>query len=120
MEYSADEKKSHYDFLIDAIRYVERGDRITEDWMEEHKKKILAYRDFWPDMSRLNPEISNHHFRAWAVEVETLLVSLCNDIYTYKTFSVPDYHRFNQCVRRMADTFAEDDDFVGMLRDLKF
>lgn len=120
MNYSTEEKQSNYEFLMNAIRHVERGDRITEDWMEEHKDRILLYRGFWPDMSRLNPDIKDHNFRACAVEVETLLESLCGDIRTYKTFSVPDYHRFNLSMRRMAQTFAEDEDFTDMMSNLKF
>ena len=120
MNYSTEEKQSNYEFLMNAIRHVERGDRITEDWMEEQKDRILLYRGFWPDMSRLNPDVKDYNFRTWAVEVETLLESLCSDIRTYKTFSVPDYHRFNIGMRRMAQTFAEDEDFTDMMSNLKF
>jgi hypothetical protein len=120
MDYSDEEKRSNYEFLMNAIRHIERQERITEDWMEEHKDRILVYRDFWPDLSRLNPDVSEYKFRAWAVEVETLLSSLCEDIRVYKTFSVPDYHRFNLCMHRMADTLADDSDFADMMSMLKF
>ena len=120
MDYSDEEKRSNYEFLIDAIRHVEKGMRITEDWMEEHKNRILVYRDFWPDMSRLNSDVSEYKFRAWAVEVETLLQILCHDIHTYKTFSVGDYHQLNLSMRRMADTLADDSDFADMMSMLKF
>ena len=119
-EYSTEEKLSNYQFLIDAIRHVEQGKRITEDWMQEHSEKILFYRDFWPDLSLVNPDIKDHRFRAWAVEVETLLSTMCRDIKTYRSFSVSDYHRFNMCVRRMSDTFTEDEDVVELMSMLKF
>jgi len=120
MEYSPEEKQTNYEFMTEAIRHVERGERITEDWMEEHKDRILLYREFWPDISRLNPDVKEHNFRSWAVEVETLLQGLCSDIKTYKTFSVPDYHRLNMCLRRMADMLVEDSDFADMMSNLKF
>lgn len=120
MDYSDEDKQTNYEFMIDAIRHVEKGMRITEDWMEEHKDRILVYRDFWPDMSRLNPDVKDHRFRSWAVEVEVLLQSLCMDIKTYKTFFVPDYHRFNMSMRRMAEMLVEDSDFADMMSMLKF
>jgi hypothetical protein len=120
MELTAEEKESNYEFLINAIQHVERGRRITEDWIHEQSKRILYYRDFWPDLSRVNPDITDHRFRSWAVEVETLLTSLCSDIKKYRTFPVGDYHRFNMCVKRMSETFETDDDFVKLMSMMKF
>jgi len=119
-EYSDEKKESNYQFLLDAIEHVECGYRITEDWIQEHSEKILFYREFWPDLSRVNPEIRDHRFRAWAVEVETLLSSLCRDIKKYRTFPVGDYHQFNLCAKRMTESFNNDDDFVELMSMLKF
>ena len=109
MEYSDDAKFANYVFLIGAIRYVEQGRRITEDWMEVHKKRILTYRDFWVDMSRLNPDLPDARFRTAAVECETYLGILYDEILSTKTFSVDIYHQLNLSMRKMMESMFEDD-----------
>lgn len=112
--YNDEEKQANYMFLQSAIQHVQQGKRITEDWMEEQKEMILIYRDFWPDMTCLNPDIRDFRFRAQAVEAETLLTLLYEEICETNTFSVDTYHVFNMCVDKMADTFCEDEDVSNM------
>ena len=112
--YNDEEKQANYMFLQAAIQHVQQGKRITEDWMEEQKEMILIYRDFWPDMTCLNPDIRDFRFRAQAVEAETLLTLLYEEICETSTFSVDTYHVFNMCVDKMADMFLEDEDVSKM------
>lgn len=113
-EYSDDERYTNYKFLENTIRHVRNQERITEDWMEEHKARIIAYREFWHDMTRLNPEIKEYWFRALAVEAETLLTLLYEEILETKTFLVETYHAFNECVYKMAQTFVDENDLADM------
>jgi hypothetical protein len=118
-EYSDDEMHQNYLFLQEAIRHVQSGQRITEDWMEEHKERILLYRDFWHNISLLNPDIKERRFRSLAVEAETLITLLTEEIYYTKTFSVETYHTFNMCMSKMTDAFLDDDDFAEMFSAAK-
>jgi hypothetical protein len=113
-EYSDGERYTNYKFLENTIRHVRNQERITEDWMEDHKSRIVKYREFWHDMSRLNPEIKEYWFRALAVEAETLLTLLYEEILETKTFTVESYHAFNECVYKMAQTFLEEEDLAEM------
>ena len=113
-EYSDDERYTNYKFLENTIRHVRNQERITEDWMEEHKARIIAYREFWHDMTRLNPEIKEYWFRALAVEAETLLTLLYEEILETKSFTVEAYHAFNECVYKMAQTFVDENDLADM------
>ena len=118
-EYSDYEMHENYLFLQQAITHVQSGKRITEDWMEEQKERILMYRDFWYDMSKLNPDITERRFRMLAIEAETLLTLLSEEIHYTKTFSVETYHTFNTCISKMTEVFLEDDDLASMFSGAK-
>ena len=117
--YTDNQKVSNYFFLLEAIRHVQNGRRITEDWMEEQKCRILLYREFWPDLSALNPELSDYNFRAYAAESESLLSGLCDEIREFKTFTVQTYHTLNTCLFRMSEMFDEDNEIADLLSSVK-
>jgi hypothetical protein len=118
-EYTEEDRKANYMFLKDAIHHIQMGKRITEDWMEEHKARILTYRNFWLDMSILNSDNQGHRFRASAIEAETLLTLLYEEILETKTFTVDTYHAFNMAICRMADELGDDSDISDLFSAVK-
>lgn len=84
-------KQANYNKIVEAINFILSGGRITEDWMEEHKTRILMYREWIPDYNLIDPEIENEEFRKKAYETEVLMRNLVEAIVRTKTFNVKFY-----------------------------
>ena len=102
-----DEQKSHnYEVLTQSIETMKNG-RITEDWMEDHKRQIWFYWKSFSDLSNIEPENKDVQFRAIASTGEFLLNRLVSQIKEYGAFDVTDYLQFCENLKFMVDYFAE-------------
>ena len=112
--YTDDQKYSNYNHIIDVIKHIKTGQRITEDWMEEEIAWIRTIRDFYPDMSRLNPEIVDKRWRAMAEECELVLSELIWEINETRKFPIALCLRLHENIKKMFD-FQLTDDEIEML-----
>jgi hypothetical protein len=97
-----DEKFSNYCRLVETIQFIEGGGRITEDWIEYHKKVIQEYRNAFPDnLQTINEEIRDKEFRTLAQQADVLMNSLMTSIQYEKTFKLGQYHMLLQRLFRM-------------------
>lgn len=88
-----EEKYANYCRLLETIDFIEKGERVTEDWMEDNKHHIQAIRLAFPEgFQNVNPEIKDKEFRKLANETETIMNSLIVSIQYDKTFKVGHYY----------------------------
>ena len=81
----------NYCLLERTVKFLESGGRVTEEWMEEHRKYILKYYEVFPNFSEVNQEIKDPTFRKNAEECEVLLGTLIQSIRTNRFFNVKFY-----------------------------
>lgn len=79
-----------------TVTFLTNGGKVTEDWMEEHTKYILKYREVFPNLRQTNPEVEDRKFRKTAEEGEVLLSNLIQNIQVNRFFNVKFYLTFNQ------------------------
>lgn len=118
MEPSQDQKEENYLRLVTTSKYIEEGGRITEDWMEEHKKLILQYREIFPNIALVNQEMMDSSFRKLCNDTETLLAYLVNTIKTDKTFNVKLYKSLNDHIIKICSTIMDMNDITSLMNML--
>jgi hypothetical protein len=101
--------------LLQTIQSLESGVRLTEDWYCEHTDHILKYREVFPDFGRINEEIEDSEFRRKAVETETILSNLVNEIKSRGTFTVKMYLLLNKHMKDLTDIILGEDELLEML-----
>lgn len=100
----------NYCRLKRTVTFLANGGRVTEDWMEEHKRHILKYREIFPDISETNVEIGDPEFRKTAQESEVLLQNLIRTIQTSRFFSVKFYLMLNEHLIKLTEhLFTQDE-----------
>lgn len=102
-----------------TTQYLDHGGRITEDWMEDHKKLILKYRSWFTDYGNVNLDITEPGFRKCCAEVEELLSHLARSIWSEKTFDVNVYHNFVKHMYQIVETINTDDEMTMLLSMLE-
>lgn len=108
MEYS--DPLQNYCRLKTTAVFLQTGGRVTEDWMEEHKKHIMKYFDMFPRFGEINEDITDHEFRKKAKETETLLCYLVDSIQKTRTFNTNVYRMLNEHMIYLCETiFSEDE-----------
>jgi hypothetical protein len=110
-----DEKHQNFLKILSTTRYLDDGGEITEDWLDEHKWRILQYREWIDDYSSVNSEIEDFKFRKCCSETETLIRQLCHSISATGTFNVKIYHIFIRHMKEILDTVYTDDDMAELL-----
>jgi hypothetical protein len=115
-DYSDDEKYQNFKQLLSTIEHIQSKKRITEDWMEEHKKRILMYRDYFGDFNRVNPDCKDRTFRKLASDIELLLNHLVWEVQEEKSFTVDMYLKLNVGFKRLIEIMCDDlsDMFASM------
>ena len=100
----------NYCLLQRTVTFLTNGGRVTEEWMEEHRRHILKYREVFPDFSQTNMEIKDPGFRKLAQETEVLLSNLIKSIEMNRFFNVKFYLMLNQHMIKMCEfVFTEDE-----------
>lgn len=120
-DYTQEQKENHYTTLLDTVRHYETRQRITEDWMEEHKKMILRIREYYSNISLANLDIQDRQFRALADDTELILSHLVHEIQTEKTFTVDMYYKMCRNLKKLVEIAWQVDDLSDLLNNsLKF
>ena len=89
--FTDEQKYQHWLQVFNAIKFIENGERITEDWMEDQKYHILRWRDWFSNFSNINPEIEDPTFRLRCVYAEGIMQQLVVMIRETKTFDPSVY-----------------------------
>lgn len=120
-EYTDAQKAYNYNMLMDALDHHTNNKRITEDWMEEHKKFIMLIRHTYDNFALANTDIQERQFRALAEDTELILSHLAYEIQTDKTFTVSVYFNLCRNIKRMYEITSEVDDLSELMNgSLKF
>lgn len=115
-ELSDDRRQANYCHLLETIAFIEKNERITEDWIELQKEFIQDVKNFFIcGFQTLNPEIKNKEFRILANETETIINSLITSIQYDNTFKVKHYSSF---LNRLLNLFQRVHEFHGSGEEL--
>lgn len=114
IDYTDQEKSNHYRILLDALHHYETKKRITEDWMEEHKKMILIMRDYYTNISLANIDLQDKTFRSLADDSEMLLCHLVYEIKETRTFTVEIYYNLCRNLKRMFEIALQMEDLSDL------
>ena len=86
------ERHLHYRQIVETIAYINSQEfRLTEDWLEEHKRRILMYREWFPNYNLVDPEVEDETFRRKCQETETLMAQLADCVKRRTMFPVKFY-----------------------------
>ena len=133
-EYTEDERYEHYCALNNAMddiiqtlnKYIMGTDiinnKVTPEWIKEHSKLIIRYRDWISDYSQISPEIEDGEFRIKAEGIEFFLNCLCDQLRKHGTFDISVYYRLNQYIKSVVDykvPINEENDLSNMLSAMK-
>jgi hypothetical protein len=99
----------NYCRLQRTTKFLQTGGRITEDWIEEHRRHVRKYCEIFWNMSEFHPEITDPTFRQKAKEVEVLLE------YLRITFDVRGYFQLNQDLIQMTEILMTEDDLLACM-----
>jgi hypothetical protein len=75
-----EQKYKNYEDMVNTIKFLEHGGDLTQDWIQEHKERILKYRSWIPNFANLHSEIESEEFRVKCWETEVVIQQLCNTI----------------------------------------
>jgi hypothetical protein len=107
--------ESNYIRLLNTISELESGIRVTEDWVEEHKKNILEYREAFPNFRAVNEEFRDKEFRRKADESEVLMSNLVHEIKVSGTINLRYYLILVKHIKTMCDLIWDEHDLSDML-----
>ena len=120
-EYTEDERYEHYCALNNAMDDI-INNKVTPEWIKEHSKLIIRYRDWISDYSQISPEIEDGEFRIKAEGIEFFLNCLCDQLRKHGTFDISVYYRLNQYIKSVVDykvPINEENDLSNMLSAMK-
>jgi chemotaxis regulatin CheY-phosphate phosphatase CheZ len=116
--YSDTEKYQNYMQIINALKHIETGQRITEDWMEDNKWLIEKWRDWIDDYSTINSDMQSRDFRKLCSETETIMQYLIRSIRSTKTFDVKVYTLLLRHMKKICDTIFSDKEMEDLMEML--
>lgn len=121
MSYTEEQCANHYRILVETIEFLLKERRITEDWMEKHKRIIITYDETFPyGFDNINQEIDNPEFRKLALTATIAMNSLIESINCHKTFNIKQYLTFSQTIKRMVDLVNDfHEDFMESFANMK-
>ncbi len=100
----------NYCLLERTVKFLQSGGRVTEEWMEEHRRHILKYYEMFPNFSQVNQEVTDPTFRKTAQDCEVLLGNLIQSIRINRFFNVKFYLMLNQHMIKLCQyIFTEDE-----------
>lgn len=100
----------NYCRLERTVKFLQNDGRVTEEWMEEHRRYIMKYHEMFPNFSQTNVEIKDPTFRTTAQACEVLLNNLVQSIRTTRFFNVKFYLMLNQHMIKLCQfIFTEDE-----------
>jgi len=118
MDFTDDQKGENYCRIIASINDIRSNAGITEDWMYDQMKFIKMCREFFPDMSKLNPEVTDRRWRAMAENCELILSQLVFEIRETRSFSLPLYRSFCENIKKMFEMVMTDDELAQLMSSM--
>lgn len=109
----------NYFRLLTAIKDIETGTRLTEDWFEEHKRHILKYRNEFPNFKEVNKDTRDQTFRRKADETEIILSNLVHEIRVSHTFTPKMYLLLNKRMKELCDIMWGEDELLEMMGSMR-
>ena len=85
-----DDPQKNYDDMIETIQFIESKQPITTDWVDMQFERIQKFREVFPNLDEINPDVENEEFREKAKESELIMITLINDI-EYNELNVENY-----------------------------
>ena len=116
--YTEDEKYRNFQSLLSTIDYIQSKKRITEDWMEAHKQKILMYREYFGDFNKVNIDCKDRKFRKLAEDTEMLINHLVWEIQETGYFTVEMYLKLIIGFKQMTEIMVATDDLSTMFGEM--
>lgn len=113
--FSDSEKLDNYMEIVNTLKFLDSGGRVTEDWMERHKWVIQRWRDWVFDYSEVNREVEEKVFRKTCNETETLISYLVQSIRTTKTFDVKVYYILLTKMKYICDNIIHADELEMLM-----
>jgi hypothetical protein len=104
--YTEEQMTRNYEVLLQSIQTMRTG-RITEDWMEDHKRQIWIYWNWFSNLSNFEPDNGDVQFRAVASTGEVLLNRLVSQIKEHGTFHPHEYLQFCENINFMIDYYQD-------------
>lgn len=101
--------------ILTAIKDIESGARLTEDWFEEHRQHILKYRDVFPNFREVNEDTQDHRFRNKAEETEIILSNLVHEIQVKYIFTPKLYLLLNKHMKELCEILWGEEELLEML-----
>jgi hypothetical protein len=120
-EYTEDERYENYCALSNAMNEIVNN-KVNYEWIKEHSKLIIRYRDWISDYSKISPEIEDGEFRIKAEGIEFLLNCLCEQLKKHGTFDINVYYRLNEYIKHVVDykiSSNEEDELVNLISAMK-
>ncbi len=109
----------NYFRLLTAIKDIETGTRLTEDWFEEHKRHILKYRHEFPNFKEVNKDTRDQTFRRKADETEIILSNLVHEIRVSHIFTPKMYLLLNKRMKELCDIIWGEDELLEMMGSMR-
>ena len=119
--FTEEEKHENYCVLSNAMNDIVNN-KVNYEWIKEHSKLIIRYRDWISDYSKISPEIEDGEFRIKAEGIEFLLNCLCEQLKKHGTFDINVYFRLNQYIKHVVDykiPVNEENDLVNLISAMK-
>ena len=101
--------------IIQTVKYLNQGGPITDDWRRIHTEHIREYREACDDFSTIQDDIEDVEFREAATKVETLINTLCTDLFYSKPFCVKQYYEMMIAMERMCRAFITEWECLKMM-----
>ena len=118
-EFSDVEKYKNYTDIVNTIKYLEDGGRVTEDWTEDHKSMVSKRRGWIPNFSSINEEREDVEFRKVCDETETIMNYLVHNTKKTGYFDAKLYLLLLKHMKKILDMLADDDEMNDLLSMMK-
>jgi hypothetical protein len=119
--FTEEEKYENYCALSNTMNDI-LNNKVNYEWIKEHSKLIIRYRDWISDYSKISPEIEDGEFRIKAEGIEFLLNCLCDQLKKHGTFDINVYYRLNEYIKHVVDykiPVNEENDLVNLISAMK-
>lgn len=108
------ERNKNYLSLVNAAKHIENGERITEDWIYEQKRRVEQWREWIPDFSLINEEREDAEFRRLCINTETIMRYLLASGFNVKTYLL-----LLQNMLKIIDMIEADENLEGLFENLR-
>jgi hypothetical protein len=120
MAFTDTQRYTNYTQLVKTIEFLDKNGRITEDWVVEHTKRILQYREWLPNFGVINDDVDDPTFRYKCEETEEMMRFNCESIRLHRTFDLRVYYGMLTNMKYICDTVFSEDELIQCMELLTF